>query len=53
MANLILIQALAELAYAIAMADGAWQPGEKVTFEKIIEAEWKIVEKFKKDIELA
>ena len=34
MANLILIQALAELAYSIALADGELQQDEKEAFYK-------------------
>ena len=37
--NIILIQALAELAYSIAMADGQLQPEEKKVFEEIIKSE--------------
>ena len=39
MYNLVLIQALAELAYSIAMADGELQEGERETFFKVIEEE--------------
>lgn len=39
MANPVLVQALAELAYSIAMADGTLQPNEKAAFYDIIESE--------------
>lgn len=39
MANLILIQALAELAYSIALADGKLQSDEKQAFFDIIDSE--------------
>lgn len=41
MANLILIQALAELAYSIALADGELQQNERSAFYKIIDSELK------------
>lgn len=39
MENPVLIQALAELAYSIALADGKLQPDEKSAFYEIIENE--------------
>jgi len=39
MYNLVLIQALAELAYSIALADGELQDGERETFFRVIEEE--------------
>ena len=37
--NIILVQALAELAYSIALADGELDKEEKLAFNKIIETE--------------
>jgi len=37
--NLVLIQALAELAYSIALADGELQEGEREAFFQVIEEE--------------
>jgi uncharacterized tellurite resistance protein B-like protein len=37
--NIVLIQALAELAYSISMADGELQPSERKAFEEIIISE--------------
>lgn len=39
MANIILLQALAELSYSIAMADGELEPDEKDTFYRIMDEE--------------
>lgn len=39
MANPVLVQALAELAYSIALADGELHPEEKAAFYEIIENE--------------
>ncbi|HBH23588.1 MAG TPA: hypothetical protein DDY13_09210 [Cytophagales bacterium] len=52
MANLILIQALAELAYSIALADGELQQDEKEAFYKIIDEQlqedaWSAKNRFK------
>ena len=41
MSNLILYQALAELAYSIALADGSLQPEEKSAFLELMEKEFK------------
>lgn len=38
--NIVLVQALAELAYSIALADGELDKKEKKAFEKIIESEF-------------
>ena len=37
--NIVLVQALAELAYSIALADGELEKKEKEAFNKIIETE--------------
>lgn len=37
--NIVLVQALAELAYSIALADGELEEKEKVAFNEIIESE--------------
>ena len=37
--NILLVQALAELSYSIALADGILEKKEKEAFEKIIESE--------------
>ncbi len=41
MYNLILVQALAELAYSIALADGELQEGEREAFFELMETEFK------------
>ncbi|MGF1637380.1 MAG: TerB family tellurite resistance protein [Cyclobacteriaceae bacterium] len=52
MANIILLQALAELSYSIAMADGELEPSEKKAFFEILDSElnedaWSAKNRFK------